>query len=163
MDRFEADFVIVGSGSAGAAMAYRLSEAGSSVLVVEAGGTDWGPLIQMPGALSFPMNMKRYDWGYQSEPEPNLGGRRLACPRGRVVGGSSSINGMVYVRGHAGDFDHWAESGATGWGYADVLPYYRRMENWHDGGHGGDPDWRGSDGPLHVTRGTRENPLHAAF
>ena len=136
----EADFVIIGSGSAGSAMAARLSEDGRhSVLVLEYGGTDAGPLIQMPGALSFPMNMPRYDWGYFSEPEPHLGGRRLACPRGKVVGGSSSINGMVYVRGHARDFDHWAEQGADGWAYADVLPYYQRMESWRDGGHGGAP------------------------
>lgn len=159
----EADFVIVGAGSAGCAMAYRLSGAGASVLVIEHGGTDWGPLIQMPAALSYPMNMPRYDWGYLSEPEPHLGGRRLACPRGKVIGGSSSINGMVYVRGHAHDYDHWAETGAQGWGYADVLPYFKRMEHWHDGGHGGDPDWRGKDGPLHVTRGPRKNPLYHAF
>ncbi|MEO1456749.1 MAG: choline dehydrogenase [Pseudomonadota bacterium] len=164
----EADYVIVGAGSAGSAMAYRLSEAGASVLVLEHGGTDWGPLIQMPGALSYPMNMARYDWGYRSEPEPNLGGRRLACPRGKVIGGSSSINGMVYVRGHACDFDHWEESGAAGWGYADVLPYYRRMESWHPGGPfadagPGDPAWRGTDGPLHISRGRRDNPLFAAF
>ena len=159
----EADFVIVGSGSAGAALACRLSEAGHSVLVLEYGGSDWGPLINMPGALSYPMNMSRYDWGYLSEPEPHLGGRRLACPRGKVIGGSSSINGMVYVRGHAHDFDHWAESGARGWAYADVLPYYKRMEAWHDSGHGGDPAWRGKDGPLHVTRGPRTNPLFHAF
>ena len=144
-------------------MAYRLSEAGASVLVVEHGGTDAGPFIQMPAALSFPMNMKRYDWGYRTEPEPHLNGRRLACPRGKVIGGSSSINGMVYVRGHAMDFDHWHEAGAQGWAYADVLPYFKRMENWHDGGHGGDPAWRGSDGPLHVSRGPRANPLYAAF
>ena len=144
-------------------MAYRLAEAGQSVLVIEHGGTDWGPLIQMPAALSYPMNMARYDWGYLSEPEPHLGGRRLACPRGKVIGGSSSINGMVYVRGHAHDYDHWAEAGARGWGYADVLPYFKRMEHWHDGGHGGDPDWRGKDGPLHVTRGPRKNPLYHAF
>ncbi|WP_428926051.1 choline dehydrogenase [Marinibacterium sp. SX1] len=159
----EADFVIVGAGSAGCAMAYRLSEAGASVLVIEHGGTDAGPFIQMPAALSYPMNMARYDWGYRSEPEPHLGNRELACPRGKVIGGSSSINGMVYVRGHAMDYDHWSESGARGWSYADVLPYFQRMESWHDGGHGGDPSWRGTDGPLHVTRGTRENPLHAAF
>jgi len=160
----EADFVIVGSGSAGSAIASRLSENGRhSVLVLEYGGTDAGPLIQMPGALSFPMNMPRYDWGYYSEPEPHLGGRRLACPRGKVVGGSSSINGMVYVRGHAGDYDNWADSGATGWSYADVLPYFLRMENWHDSGQGGDPEWRGNDGPLHVTRGKRDIPLHQAF
>ena len=159
----EADYVIAGAGSAGCAMAYRLSEAGHSVLVVEHGGSDAGPLIQMPAALSYPMNMPRYDWGYWSEPEPHLGGRRLACPRGKVIGGSSSINGMVYVRVHARDFDHWAAQGAHGWAYADVLPYYRRMENWHDGGHGGDPTWRGSDGPVHVTRGKRANPLFHAF
>jgi len=159
----EADYVIVGAGSAGCAMAYRLAEAGKSVLVIEHGGTDAGPFIQMPGALSYPMNMKRYDWGYQSEPEPHLGGRRLACPRGKVIGGSSSINGMVYVRGHARDFDHWRDQGADGWGYADVLPYFKRMENWTDAGHGGDADWRGTDGPLHVTRGTMSNPLTRAF
>ncbi|WP_295317628.1 choline dehydrogenase, partial [Roseobacter sp.] len=159
----QADFVIVGAGSAGCAMASRLSEAGASVIVIEFGGSDAGPFIQMPAALSYPMNMKRYDWGYWSDPEPHLGGRRLACPRGKVVGGSSSINGMVYVRGHAMDFDHWAEAGADGWSFADVLPYFRRMETWHDGGHGGDPAWRGTDGPLHVSRGPRKNPLYEAF
>ena len=155
-----ADYVIVGAGSAGCAVAYRLAEAGRSVLVIEHGGTDWGPLIQMPAALSYPMNMARYDWGYQTEPEPHLGGRRLVCPRGKVIGGSSSINGMVYVRGHALDYDHWAESGAAGWAYADVLPYFRRMESWH-GGEGS--SWRGTDGPLHITRGPRTNPLFHAF
>ena len=158
-----ADYVVVGAGSAGCAIAHRLAEAGKTVLVVEYGGTDAGPLIQMPGALSFPMNMARYDWGFSSEPEPHLGGRVLATPRGKVLGGSSSINGMVYVRGHARDFDHWAERGAAGWGFADVLPYFQRMESWHDGGHGGDPDWRGTSGPLHVSRGTRANPLYDAF
>ena len=160
----EADFVIIGSGSAGSALAYRLSEDGkNSVLVLEFGGTDVGPFIQMPGALSFPMNMGIYDWGFKSEPELELNNRRLVVPRGKVIGGSSSINGMVYVRGHGRDFDHWAESGASGWGYADVLPYYKRMENWDSGGHGGDADWRGSEGPLHVKRGRRENPLYKAF
>ncbi|MFV1496663.1 choline dehydrogenase [Phaeobacter sp. JH20_02] len=158
-----ADYVIVGAGSAGCSMAYRLSEAGKSVLVIEHGGSDAGPFIQMPGALSYPMNMSMYDWGYKSQPEPHLGGRELVCPRGKVIGGSSSINGMVYVRGHAGDYNHWAETGATGWSYADVLPYFKRMETWDDRGHGGDADWRGTDGPLHVTRGPRDNPLHAAF
>jgi choline dehydrogenase len=158
-----ADYVIVGAGSAGCAMAYRLSEAGKSVIVIEHGGTDAGPFIQMPGALSFPMNMPRYDWGYETEPEPHLGGRRLATPRGKVIGGSSSINGMVYVRGHACDFDTWAEMGADGWRYSDVLPYYKRMENWSSGGHGGDSIWRGTDGPLHVSRGKRDNPLTTAF
>lgn len=158
-----ADYVIVGAGSAGCAIAYRLSEAGHSVIVIEFGGSDAGPLIQMPGALSYPMNMSRYDWGYWSEPEPHLGGRRLACPRGKVIGGSSSINGMVYVRGHARDFDTWANIGAHGWSYADVLPYYLRQESWTSAGHGGDPTWRGASGPLHVTRGKRDNPLVNAF
>ncbi len=159
----KAEFVIVGAGSAGCAMAYRLAMAGRKVIVIEHGGTDAGPFIQMPAALSYPMNMKRYDWGYRSEPEPHLNNRELACPRGKVIGGSSSINGMVYVRGHAMDYDHWEESGAQGWAYADVLPYFKRMESWHDGGHGGDAGWRGTDGPLHVSRGPRKNPLFEAF
>ncbi|MEM6407253.1 MAG: choline dehydrogenase [Pseudomonadota bacterium] len=159
----QADYVIIGAGSAGCTIAYRIAEAGHSVIVIEHGGSDIGPFIQMPGALSFPMNMARYDWGYRSEPESHLNNRRLATPRGKVIGGSSSINGMVYVRGHAGDFDHWAEMGADGWSYADVLPYYKRMEAWTSGGRGGDPSWRGKDGPLHVSRGPGKNPLTQAF
>jgi len=156
----EADFIVVGSGSAGSALAYRLSEDGRhSVIVVEYGGSDLGPFIQMPAALSFPMNMSLYDWGFATEPEPHLGGRVLATPRGKVIGGSSSINGMVYVRGHARDFDHWAEQGATGWSFADVLPYFKRMETSHSGEDG----WRGTDGPMHVNRGKRLNPLYSAF
>jgi len=156
----EADYVIVGSGSSGSALAARLSEDGRhSVIVIEFGGTDMGPLIQMPSALSYPMNMPRYDWGYQSEPEPHLGGRRLACPRGKVIGGSSSINGMVYVRGNPMDYDGWAQSGARGWAWRDVAPYFNRMEH----NHGGQADWRGQDGPLHVTRGPGRNPLYQAF
>ena len=158
----EADYVIVGAGSAGSAAAHRLSEAGASVIVIEYGGSDAGPFIRMPGALSYPMNMAMYDWGFASEPEPHLGGRVLATPRGKVIGGSSSINGMVYVRGHARDFDNWAKSGARGWSFADVLPYYRRLECWHGNGEA-DANWRGTDGPLHVTRGRRENPLFGAF
>lgn len=154
------DYVIIGAGSAGCAMAFRLAEAGRRVTVIEAGGSDAGPFIQMPAALSYPMNMGIYDWGLQSEPEPHLGGRRLATPRGKVIGGSSSINGMVYVRGHARDYDTWAEMGADGWAYADVLPYFRRMESSH-GGSGA--DYRGTDGPLHITRGPRANPLFDAF
>ena len=155
-----ADYVIVGAGSAGCALAYRLAEAGRRVTVIEHGGSDAGPLIQMPGALSYPMNMGIYDWGLKTEPEPHLDGRVLATPRGKVIGGSSSINGMVYVRGHARDYDAWAEMGASGWAYADVLPYFKRMEHSH-GGSG--PEYRGTDGPLHITRGSRENPLFDAF
>lgn len=156
----EADYVIIGAGSAGSALTYRLSESGQhSVIVIEYGGSDFGPLIQMPAALSYPMNMRLYDWGFRTEPEPHLGGRMLATPRGKVIGGSSSINGMVYVRGHARDFDHWAEQGAAGWAFADVLPYFKRMEN----SKGGEEGWRGTDGPLHVQRGARGNPLYQAF
>ena len=156
----QADHVIVGAGSAGCALAYRLTEAGRRVIVIEHGGSDAGPFIQMPGALSYPMNMGIYDWGFRTEPEPHLNGRILATPRGKVIGGSSSINGMVFVRGHAMDYDHWAESGATGWAYADVLPYFKRMETWHGGE---DSAFRGTSGPLHVTRGPRANPLFHAF
>jgi choline dehydrogenase len=160
----EADFVVVGSGSAGSALAARLSEDGRhSVIVIEFGGTDAGPFIRMPAALSYPMNMRRYDWGFRTDPEPHLGGRRLATPRGKVIGGSSSINGMVWVRGHARDYDHWAAQGADGWAWADVEPYFRRLEDWHAGPHGGDPEARGAGGPVHVTRGRRRNPLYRAF
>lgn len=156
----EADYVIVGAGSAGSVLAYRLSEDGKyTVAVIEYGGTDMGPLIQMPAALAIPMNMKRYNWGFETEPEPHLNGRKLATPRGKVLGGSSSINGMVYVRGHARDFDHWRDQGAQGWGYADVLPYFQRMENVE----GGDEATRGRFGPLHVRRGAMANPLYGAF
>ena len=155
-----ADYIIIGSGSAGSVLANRLSDGGkNSVIVLEFGGTDAGPFIQMPAALSYPMNMGRYDWGYETEPEPHLAGRRLVAPRGKVVGGSSSINGMVYVRGHAEDFNSWAEAGADGWAFADVLPYYLRMET----SHGGQEGWRGTSGPLHVRRGKADNPLFKSF
>ena len=156
----EFDFIIIGSGSAGSVMAHRLSEDGkNTVLVLEFGGSDRGPFIQMPSALSYPMNMTSYNWGFETEPEPHLGGRKLATPRGKVMGGSSSINGMVYVRGHARDFDAWEEMGAKGWGHRHVLPYFKRLEN----SHGGEEGWRGTDGPMHVKRGRRLNPLYQAF
>jgi choline dehydrogenase len=154
------DFIIVGAGSAGCVMADRLSADGkNSVLLLEFGGSDRGPFIQMPSALSYPMNMSLYNWGFETDPEPHLGGRRLATPRGKVVGGSSSINGMVYVRGHARDFDTWEEMGAKGWGFRHVQPYFKRMEH----SHGGEDGWRGTNGPMHVTRGARSNPLYQAF
>jgi choline dehydrogenase len=165
----EADYIVIGAGSAGCALAYRLSDDGkNTVLVIEFGGSDFGPLIQMPAAFSIPMNMRAYDWGYRSEPEPRLGGRRLAAPRGKVVGGSSSINGMVFVRGHAADFDRWEAAGAKGWAFKDVLPYFKRMETAHLNGSGAHSDngaegWRGKDGPVHVTRGKMTNPLYRAF
>lgn len=154
------DFVVVGSGSAGSVLANRLTGDGRhSVLVLEQGGSDRSVFIQMPSALAIPMNSPRYDWGYRTEPEPGLGGRSMHCPRGKVIGGSSSINGMVYVRGNPLDFDGWAEGGAAGWAYRDVLPYFRRAETRAAGGDG----WRGSDGPLHTSYGRLANPLYRAF
>ena len=156
-----ADYIIVGAGSAGCALAYRLAAAGCDVLMIEHGGKDGNWLnwkIHMPAALSYPMNMPRYDWGYTTLPENNLGGRRMACPRGKVWGGSSSVNGMVYVHGHAGDFDYWRQSGADGWGYADVLPYFIRMES----APYADKQWRGHNGLLRITRADN-NILHQAF
>jgi choline dehydrogenase len=156
----EAEYVVVGAGSGGSAVAFRLAEAGRSVIVVEHGGSDAGPLISMPGALSYPMNMARYDWGYRTEPEPGLGGRQLAAPRGKVVGGSSSINGMVWVRGHPLDYAAWEAAGARGWGWRHVAPYFRRIEAWD-----GPPDGgvRGRDGPVRIRRAEPSDPLGAAF
>ena len=152
----EADFVIIGSGSAGSAMAYRLSEDGKhSVIVIEFGGTDIGPLIQMPSALSIPLNMSLYDWGFASEPEPHLGGRVLATPRGKVIGGSSSINAMTYSRGHRADYDRWAANGLPSWSYAHALPYFKKQETWC----GGPSAHRGGDGPLGTCWSTFEDPL----
>ncbi len=154
------DYIVIGSGSAGSAIAYRLGENPQlKILVLEFGGNDNSPFIQMPAALSYPMNMNKFDWGYKAEPEPTLNGRSLVCPRGKVIGGSSSINGMIYVRGNAGDYNEWAESGAKGWDYPDVLPYFQRME----ASHGGNSEFRGISGPLNITHGKRDNPLHNAF
>lgn len=156
----EYDYVVVGAGSAGCVLANRLSEdGGSRVLLLEFGGSDRSVLIQMPSALSIPMNMARYDWGYRSEPEPHLAGRRMHAPRGKVLGGSSSINGLVYIRGNPHDFDDWAAMGARGWGYSDVLPYFRRAESRAEGGDA----WRGAEGPLHTQYGPMRNPLYQAF
>jgi choline dehydrogenase len=154
------DYIIIGAGSAGCVLADRLSEDGTqSVLVLEFGGSDRSPLIQMPGALSIPMNTKRYNWRYQSEPEPYLNNRRFHIPRGKVLGGSSSINGLVYVRGNPLDFDRWEEEGAQGWGYRHVLPYFRRAEGRRDGADA----YRGAEGPLATRYVTATNPLYGAF
>ncbi len=154
------DYVIVGAGSAGCVLADRLSADGrDSVLVLEYGGSDRSLWIQMPTALSVPMNMARYDWRYFTQAEPNLDGRRLHTPRGKVLGGSSSINGLVYVRGNPLDFERWEAQGARGWGYQDVLPYFRRAERRAEGGD----DYRGGAGPLDTRRGLLTNPLHAAW
>jgi choline dehydrogenase len=154
------DFIIVGAGSAGSVLADRLSaDPNSRVLVLEYGGEDDSIFIRMPSALSIPMNNPRYNWGYVTEPEPHLGGRRLGVPRGKVIGGSSSINGLVYVRGNPLDFDRWEEEGAAGWGWRDVLPYFRKAERRADGGDA----YRGDSGPLRTRYGRLGNPLYKAF
>jgi choline dehydrogenase len=151
------DYVIVGAGSAGCVLADRLTEDGrNSVLVLESGGSDRSIYIQMPTALSIPMNMPKYNWFYHTEPEPGLGGRSLHTPRGKVLGGSSSINGLVYVRGNPFDFDRWEEEGARGWNYHHVLPYFRRAEKRAGGGD----KYHGDSGKLSTTRGSMSNPLN---
>ncbi|MCZ6852991.1 MAG: choline dehydrogenase [Gammaproteobacteria bacterium] len=156
------DYIIVGAGSAGCVLANRLSEDSiTSVLLLEAGGSDRHTFIRMPAAFSLPMNDTRFNWFYKSEPESGLSNRTLACPRGKVLGGSSSINGMVYVRGHPRDFERWRDGGAEGWGHADVLPYFKKAECalFADD----DDPYRGKEGPLTVARGCRDNPLYDVF
>lgn len=155
------NYIIVGAGSAGCVLANRLSEdSNNNVLLLETGGSDKSIFIQMPTALSIPMNTDKYAWQFYTEEEPYLDNRKMHCPRGKVLGGSSSINGMVYVRGHACDFDEWEESGAKNWGYQHCLPYFKRAESWYLGGN----TYRGDDGPLGVNNGNEmENPLYRAF
>ena len=154
------DYVIVGAGSAGCVLANRLSEDGKfTVAVLEAGGDDSSVFIQMPTALSIPMGMDKYNWGYHTEPEPHLDGRRMDLPRGKVIGGGSSINGMVYIRGNAMDYEGWEALGAKGWGYRNVLPYFRKAETRNEGGDA----YRGESGPLHTSYGPMKNPLYSVF
>ncbi|ABZ75626.1 choline dehydrogenase [Shewanella halifaxensis HAW-EB4] len=155
------DYIIVGAGSAGCVLANRLSaDSNNRVLLLETGGSDRSIFIQMPTALSIPMNTKKYAWQFETDAEPYLDNRRMHCPRGKVLGGSSSINGMVYVRGHARDFDEWQEHGAKNWDYAHCLPYFKKAEDWAFG----EDDYRGNDGPLGVNNGNEmKNPLYKAF
>lgn len=153
------DYIVIGSGSAGSVLARRLSEdPKTKVLVLEYGGKDNSVFIQMPSALSIPMNSKSYDWGFYTEPEPGLNGRRIHQARGKVIGGSSSINGMVWVRGNAGDFDDWDASGASGWSYSNVLPYFQRAED-----NVISDQYRGQGGEQHVSKAPMKNPLYHAF
>jgi 4-pyridoxate dehydrogenase len=154
------DYVIVGGGSAGCVLAGRLSEdQGASVLLIEAGGPDRNPLIHIPLGMGKMHEHNMFDWGYHTEPEPNMNGRAVEAMRGKVLGGSSSINVMAYTRGHRGDYDRWAQKGAHGWSYADVLPYFKRCESWQ----GGENPWRGGAGPVGTEYARTRDPVYDAW
>jgi choline dehydrogenase len=153
------DYIIVGAGSAGCALAYRLSrEASRKVLLIEAGGKDSFPPIHIPLGFAFLMKNPKVNWCYETEPEPNMHHRRIAWPRGKVLGGTSSINGMVYIRGQREDYDHWSELGNAGWSYEDVLPYFKRSEHKAEGAN----DFHGYGGPLWVEDVADEQKLDLA-
>ena len=154
------DYIIIGAGSAGCVLANRLSKDPSiSILLLEAGPEDNALSLKMPAAMLTNLNDTKHNWAFQGEPEPEFGGRQLKHDRGKTLGGSSSINGMVYIRGHAKDYEGWRKSGCEGWGFADVLPYFKRMESYD----GGADEFRGDDGPLKVHRPTPKDPLSLAF
>src|ERR1700689_492815 len=154
------DYIIVGAGSAGCVLANRLSEdAAASVLLIEAGGRDWHPYIHIPLGMGRMHDYGMFDWGYQAHPGPNLNNRRIEAMRGKVLGGSSSINVMAYTRGNRGDYDRWAQKGARGWSYADVLPYFQRCETFEKG----QDTWRGGSGPLGTEFARTQDPLYEAW
>jgi choline dehydrogenase len=152
----KADYVIIGAGSAGCVLANRLTEdPATRVLLIEAGGRDWSPYIHIPAGFMKLLDHPKLTWGYHAEPDPGTAGRAILYPRGRVLGGSSSINGLIYVRGQPEDFDHWAQLGNRGWSWDDVLPYFKKAENWE----GEANEWRGKGGPLFTSRMTDIPPL----
>ena len=154
------DYIIVGAGSAGCVLANNLTEDGRhSVLLIEAGPKNNALSLKIPAAVLKNLQSTKYNWAYQGEPEPELGGRMITHDRGKTLGGSSSINGLCFIRGHALDFEGWRQSGCEGWGYADVLPYFKRLENYS----GGENEYRGGDGPLAIHRPKPQNPLYKAF